>query len=388
MLRSLPILLILPLIFSGMLGCAQRRSTLLPDHIGKRPPISRNSYPNSPPNVVRRQPVSQYPARDFSPIQQVSANIPLDENIVVPPERTISTDQQIIENVSPENPHYFNAFTSPVNANQPHQRPQTRPALLQALANEYKPLTDRNWIPNHARQATAARNGDFVTIRNVRNTHYRTATDYTTTYFDAAYPLAELKSVDLIVVPFRGLSPVAHVETSFGFADGRHLGVSVEARYEVGESYDPLGGVCNQFELIYVIADERDMVRINTDVNKNDVYLYRLNLTQPEIQAMLLDILNRANKLSTQPEFYHSVRNNCTTNIIEHINKAKPNAVPREYRALFPGYLDHLLYDVDMVTTESSTFKEAKNLAKINSLAEQYGNTEYFSAGIRQNLFY
>ena len=279
------------------------------------------------------------------------------------------------------------AFAPAPNAKQQHQRPKTQSVLLQALENEYKPLTQRNWVPNHARQATAVRNGDSITIHNIRNTHYRTATDYSTSYFDATFPLAELTSVDLITVPFQGLPAIAHVEISFGFTDGRHLGVSVEARYEVGESYDPLSGICNQFELIYVIADERDMIRINTDINQNNVYLYRLSLTQQEIQAMFLDIMNRANKLSTQPEFYHSIRNNCTTNIIAHINQAKPNAVPREYRALFSGYLDHLLYDVELITKEPSTFKEARSLAKINSLAQQYGNSEFFSAGIRQNLY-
>ncbi len=456
MLRRLPILLILLLFFSGLEGCAQRRSTLFPENFGKqntqnatsrqtqnsnpyqsntfagfwekfkqrmlkvgaptnrRPQTPHSDYsPNDPweylqdtpgeypqeqqwmpqmpqdyPEYMEQQPVSE---RNLSPIRQVTANLPTGETATAPPERTVSAQQQILANFPEETQSYYfpNAAQTPTPAPSANAKtpPKPRSALVQALEKEYKPLTDRNWIPNHSRQATAVRNGDFVTIQNIRNTTYRTATDYTTSYSEATYPLAELASVDLIEVPFKGLPSVAHVEISFGFADGRHLGVSVEARYEVGESYDPLGGVCNQFELIYVIADERDMIRINTDINQNDVYLYRLNLTQQEIQTMFVDIMNRANKLSTQPEFYHTVKNNCTSNIIDHINKSKPNAVPSEYRTLFPGYLDHLLYDVKLVVTEASTFKEARNLAKINSLARQYGDTEYFSAGIRQNLY-
>ena len=323
-----------------------------------------------------------------SSIMQVSANLPLSgnaqaENAVYPPEHAIAFDQQIVSNAQQYS--FPSANTARTNTAPQQAKPQN--ALLEAVKNEYKPLTQRNWIPNHARQATASRNGDFVAIQNIRNTTYRTATDYTPTYFDATYPLAELATLDLVEVPFKGAPSVAHVEISFGFADGRHLGVSVEARYEVGESYDPLGGLCNQFELIYVIADERDMIRINTDINGNDVYLYRLNLTQQEIQAIFVDVMSRANKLSTQPEFYHTVKNNCTSNIIDHINRAKPNAVPKEYRTLFPGYLDHLLYDVKLITTDVPTFKEARNNAKINTLAQQYGNTEYFSAGIRQYLY-
>ena len=331
------------------------------------------------------QPVS---ANGFSPIMQVSANMPISgnvqpENAIYPPEHAVTHDQQIVGNAQQYS--FPTANTARTNT----QTKQTKPknALLEAVKNEYKPLTQRNWIPNHVRQATASRNGDFVTIQNIRNTTYRTATDYTPTYFDAAYPLAELATLDLIEVPFKGSPSVAHVEISFGFADGRHIGVSVEARYEVGESYDPLGGLCNQFELIYVVADERDMIRINTDINGNDVYLYRLNLTQQEIQAVFVDIMSRANKLSTQPEFYHTVTNNCTSNIIDHINRARPSAIPKEYRTLFPGYLDHLLYDVKLIATDVSTFKEVRNNAKINTLAQQYGNTEYFSAGIRQYLY-
>ena len=324
MFRCLPIFLILSLVFSGMTGCAQRRNTVLSAHDEKQ----------------NRQ-------RPDSLIRQVAANLSTGETIFTPPPLT----------------------------------------LRQAWENEYRPLTNRNWIPNHARQATAERIGDSVTVHNIRNTNYRTANDYTTSYFDANYPLAGLKSVDLIEVPFKGLPSVAHVEISFGFDDGRYLSVSVEARYEVGESYDPLGGFFNQFELIYVVADERDTIRINTDINQNDVYLYRLNLTQQEIQTMFLDIMNRTNTLSTQPEFYHTVKNNCTTNIIEHVNKVKPNAIPREYRTLFPGYLDQLLYDVNLLVTDVPTFQEARSLAKINFLAGQYGDTEYFSAGIRQNLY-
>ena len=462
MLRRLLILFILSILFCGMEGCAQRRSTLFPTNFGKQstyyqppqfatqpqnqnpqqsntlvglwqnfkqrmlrigpqnsrqnqnqnapyglPPGYLSDYPEEYPqeyplnyqmqgdsqSVPPGEPQSVSPlppvsARGFSPFMQVSANLPISgntsvENTVHPPERAITFDQQIVENAQ--------QFSFPTtNTTRTNTQPkQTKPqnALLQALKNEYKPLLQRNWIPNHARQATAARNGDFVTIQNIRNTTYRTAIDYTPTYFDATYPLAELATLDLLEVPFKGAPSVAHVEISFGFADGRHLGVSVEARYEVGESYDPLGGLCNQFELIYVIADERDMIRINTDINGNDVYLYRLNLTQQEVQAIFVDIMSRANKLSTQPEFYHTLKNNCTSNIIDHINRAKPNAIPKEYRTLFPGYLDHLLYDVKLISNDAPTFKEARSNAKINMLAQQYGNTEYFSAGIRQYLY-
>ncbi len=264
---------------------------------------------------------------------------------------------------------------------------ETITSLGKAFADEFRPLGDRHWSPNHARQATAEFQGEMVVIHNIRNTDYRSATDYTTQFFDAVYNLSEIESMDVIEVPFAGLPSVAHLEVSFGFADGRHLGVSVEARYENGESFDTLGGFCNQFELIYVIADERDMIRLCTDINKNNVYMYRLKLTPEEVRTVFVDVLERANKLSREPEFYHSVSNNCTTNIIKHINHARAKAIPFEYRTLFSGYLDHLLYDLKLLETTAPTFEEARSASLINPLASEYGDTEFFSAGIRQNYF-
>lgn len=255
------------------------------------------------------------------------------------------------------------------------------------LEYELRPQTNRKWSPNHARQATARIEGDRVRVFDIRNTQYRTATEYTTYYYDAVYRLSDVRTIDVINVPFRGLPSVAHLEISFGFADGRHLGVSVEARYEAGESYDPLGAFANQFELIYLIADERDMVRLGAEYNKNEVYLYRLKLTEQEVQTIFLDILNRANKLSNEAEFYHTIRNNCVSNIIDHINRARLGAIPKEYRTLFSGYFDHLLYDLNLIETTAPVFQQAQREALINPLIREFGNTGFFSAGIRQNLF-
>lgn len=260
-------------------------------------------------------------------------------------------------------------------------------AFREAIAKEYRPMSERDWIANQSRQATASLNGDAVNIRNVRNTSYRTASDYTTTYFNDTYYLSELQSVDLIQVPFQGVASLAHVELSFGFSDGRYLCFSIEARYEKGESYDAVGGMLNQFELIYVIADERDMIRYNAELSKRDVHLYRLKLSDEETKTLFTDMLRRANELAAEPEFYHSVRNNCTSNIIAHINRAKPDAIPYEYRTLFSGYLDHLLYDLDLVQLESDNFKAAKEHSRINALVREFGDTEFFSAGIRQHLY-
>ena len=255
------------------------------------------------------------------------------------------------------------------------------------IRSEFIPSNDRKWAQNHAVLQTAEFHDTAVTIRNVRYSRYESAEKYTTQYYDATFNLDDIRTLDLVMVPFQGLTRIAHVESSFGFADGRQIGLSIEARYEEGEKYDPAAAGMRQFELIYVFADERDMVRLATDVNKNDVYIYRLKFEPSEVRVMFVDALQRANKLAVKPEFYHPLTNSCVTNLIAHINKGAPQAVPREYRTLMPGLLDSYMYDLKLVDTSAKTFKETKEMAKVNWLVERYGDLEYFSAGIRQNMY-
>jgi len=257
----------------------------------------------------------------------------------------------------------------------------------QDIRKEFMASNNRNWAQNHAVLQRAEFNDNRVTIRNVRYSRYESAENYTTQYYDATFNLDDIRTLDLVMVPFQGLTRIAHVESSFGFADGRQIGLSIEARYEEGEQYDPAAAAMRQFELIYVFADERDMIRLATDVNKNDVYIYRLKFEPSEVRVMFVDALQRANKLATKPEFYHPLTNSCVTNLIAHINKGTPKSVPREYRTLMPGLLDSYMYDLKLVATSAKTFKETKEMAKVNWLVERYGDLEYFSAGIRQNMY-
>ena len=255
------------------------------------------------------------------------------------------------------------------------------------LANEFRPSNQRKWSPNHEVLPTVEVNGNNVIIRKARHTKYRSATDYTPTYYDMVFNLNDIRTIDLIVVPFRGTPRLAHVETSFGLTNGQQIGLSIEARYEEGEQFDPLGSGLNQFELVYIWADERDLIRLGTDVNKNDVHLYRLKFEPNEVREMFLDAAYRTNTLAKKPEYYNVLTNSCVTNLIAHINKGRPKAVPKEYRTLIPGLIDNYLYDLGLVETQAKNFKEAKETAKVNWLVEKYGDHEYFSAGIRQGIY-
>ncbi len=230
-------------------------------------------------------------------------------------------------------------------------------------------------------------NGNSATVHNVRYSKYENGKLTTTRYYDATFNLDEIRSIDLVVVPFRAAPRLAHIQASFGFADGRHLGMSIEARYEKGEQYDALGSVMRQFELVYVFADERDLIREGAEMNSSDVHIYRLKFEPSEVREMFVDALQRANKLAEKPEFYHPLRNSCVTNLIAHINTGRPKAIPREYRTLLPGLMDNYAFDLKLIDTTATNFKAAKENAKVNWLVEKYGDLEYFSAGIRQNMY-
>lgn len=259
--------------------------------------------------------------------------------------------------------------------------------LGQAMLHEIRPSNDRKWSQNHAVLQRAEFNGNLVTIRNVRYSKYDSPKNYTTIYYDTTFNLSDIRTFDLVIVPFHAMPTLAHIQASFGFADGRHIAMSIEARYEEGEQYDPLAATLRQFELIYVLADERDLIRIGTDVNNNDVHIYRLKFEPSEVREIFIDALNRANRLAEKPEFYHPLRNSCVTNLMNHINKGRPKAIPREYRTLLPGLMDQYVFDLGLVDTTAQNFKEAKLNAKVNWLVEKYGDLEYFSAGIRQNMY-
>jgi len=250
------------------------------------------------------------------------------------------------------------------------------------LVKALRPSNDRDWEADMMRTPFAEFHGDLVTVHNIRNCEYRTADDYTVHYYDATFDLRQVRSVDFIVVPFLASPSLAHLMASFGFADGRYLGLSVEIRREKGERYMPLKGILNQYELIYVIGDERDLIKQCTDVYLNGVYLYRSNLSPEEARLMFVDVLRRANKLAMEPEFYNTFTNNCTTNLIRHVNRLPRRELPYTYHVLLPGYFDRLLYDAGLIENDRP-FEQVRQAARINMAAYLAADSDQFSRLIR-----
>jgi hypothetical protein len=242
---------------------------------------------------------------------------------------------------------------------------------------------DRDWNLDQAVLPKISINGNAVRIENIRNFEYRSTTDYTPRYYDKNFFLDQIKSVDYMVEPFSGNSGAAHTLLSFGFKDGSYVAISVEIRKEKGESFSPVKGLLRQYELMYVIADERDVIKLRTNYRKDQVFLYPIKATPEQARELFLDMLERAQKLQAKPEMYNTLTNTCTTNIVAHVNKLSPDRVSWNKNILLPATSDKYAYDLGLIDTDLS-FEEARKKFNINERAEKYADSPDFSKLIRR----
>jgi hypothetical protein len=251
------------------------------------------------------------------------------------------------------------------------------------LYKSLKASNNREWSPDQAIMPEVEITGDSAQVRNIRNARYRTIDDYDLNYYDKSFDLNGLRSVDFIVVPFNDTPGIAHTMISFGFENGDYLVSSVEIRREKGEKYGPIKGFFRQYELMYVLADERDLIPKYANHYRCEVYVYRSTATPEQARELFVDVMKRVNKLRTEPEFYDTLTNNCTTNIRRHINHLKSERVPYDYRVLLPGYSDSLAYDLGLIVSHGS-FEETKRYAKVNYQAFLFRDDPQFSQKIRR----
>src|SRR5690606_4816548 len=177
-----------------------------------------------------------------------------------------------------------------------------------------RPRNDREWSPDMAVLPSARFEGDLVHVSGIRNAEYRTPEDYTVSWHDRTWDLRELTSLWYLVEPFGDTQGPAHTLVSFGFSDGSYLAISAEIRREAGESFSPIRGMLRQYELMYVVADERDVIRLRTNYRQDQAYLYPMRPGPEQRRRMLVSMLERVNHLREHPAFYNPIPNTCTTN--------------------------------------------------------------------------
>ena len=248
-----------------------------------------------------------------------------------------------------------------------------------------KPTEDHAWQPDVARRAWADVHDDEVTLHNVRNCDYRTETDYTPQWETRVVHLSKLTAVDLAIT-YWGSPWIAHPIASFQFADSLPIAISIETRKTVGQSYSALRGFYRQYALIYIPADERDVIRLRTSYRREEVYLYHTTASAERARAIFLEYLKHLNRLHEHPEFYNAVTDNCTTNIrVANVGASGGKAPPWNWRILLNGKGDELLYERGFID-RSLPFGELKARSLVNPQAKAAGASPDFSQLIRVGL--
>jgi hypothetical protein len=258
--------------------------------------------------------------------------------------------------------------------------------LLLTWWSTIPPRQDRDWAPEYAKPAYATFNGDLVTMHNIRNFDYRTETDFTPRYYDKTFDLRKLDSVDMIASYWMG-DAIAHIFVSFGFGDKDFLAVSVETRRQRNQGYSSIAGFFKQYELFYVVADERDLIRLRTNYRKDppeDVYLYRTRAPAANARRLFLDYVREINSLAEKPQFYNTLTTNCTTSILTH-TRVNSESLPLSWKVLLSGYTPQYLYEQARIDT-SLPFEELKRRSCVNPAAQAADQAADFSQRIRVGL--
>jgi hypothetical protein len=247
-----------------------------------------------------------------------------------------------------------------------------------------RPSNNRSWQPDVAETASAEIDGDEVILRNVRNCDYRTETDYTPHWETRTVRLSQLAGLDLAIT-YWGSPYIAHPIASFQFTDAPPVCFSIEVRKEIGESYSAIRGFYRQYELIYLAADERDVIRLRSDFRKGEeVYLYHLTTPPEKVRERFLDYIGALNELHTRPRWYNALTTNCTTAI--RTQHAVPERAPWDWRILVNGKADEMLYERHALATGGLSFEELKKQALIKKVdSSSLNDGSDFSRRIREN---
>ncbi len=246
-----------------------------------------------------------------------------------------------------------------------------------------RPTNDADWNPDVARVAWAEVHADEVTLHNVRNCDYRTKNDFTPRWETRTVRLSQLTGVD-IAINYWGSPWIAHPIISFQFADAPPVCFSIETRMKTGQSYSPVGGLYRQFELIYVVADERDVIRVRTNHKGEDIYLYRTTMTAEQARGRFLEYVHTLNEMRERPRWYNAITTNCTTSI--RAQRSAAERPPFDWRILVNGKGDEMMFERGTIVTGGLPFADLRQKSLINAAAKSADKSPEFSRVIRESL--
>lgn len=243
---------------------------------------------------------------------------------------------------------------------------------------------DRDWQTDVARLPAADIAGNLVTLHNLRDFSYRTASDFTENWRERTVDLDTLETLDLFAVHWMG-DDIAHTMLSFGFADGP-VTISIETRKEKDEAYSSLAGFFRRYELYYVVGTEADLVAVRTTYREppEDVYLFRVEIPKERIRDLFLHYMSEINRLNDEPEFYNTATTNCTTAIVMNA-RALGTALPVNWQVLLSGHFPELLYERG-VLDQSLPYPELRAASLVNDRANDATGAADFPARIREGL--
>jgi hypothetical protein len=254
--------------------------------------------------------------------------------------------------------------------------------VLAGVVYSKKPSHHREWKAEYAVLPRANFEGDRLIVNDLRNFSYNSdGSVREARYENRTYDLSKLESLWYGISHFFDYG-LAHTFVSFGFQDGQYLTISVEARQAKGQSYHPLRGLLREYELIYLAADERDVIGVRTHVRRERVYLYEVEVETEKIRWLLSGMLGTMNALYRRPAFYNTLLDNCTTNILEYAERLSFWDIYFDYRGLLPGYSDSLIYEIGRLDT-TLPLEELRRESRIDPAATSINDPD-FSNKIRK----
>ncbi len=246
------------------------------------------------------------------------------------------------------------------------------------------PSNNRTWVQEQTLLPRITKKGTSFFIENVRNFAWTSTSTYVAAYYNKSYDVSKLVGAWYIVVPFEGVPGSAHTFVSFEFENDEFVAISVEARREKTETYSPVAGLFNKYELLYVIADEKDLLRLRANFKKDPVYVYPLKASKESAAKLFESMLGRAHKLESKPEFYNTLTNACTNNIAKHVREIAPDALPYwDWRIVFPKYSDEMALEQNLIDT-TLPLLQAREKFLINNKSETFAGDSDYSRKIRE----